>query len=110
MLRYFSDLHLEANNISKIISRIKPRTNEICILAGDIYSKKTPDAFFKFINKKKGQLWPFIKTNRPGHRSPGLQIQKDDPPHFHSPRPLRHRPPVSPAGIFAIYRLKSRLI
>jgi predicted phosphohydrolase len=50
MLRYFSDLHLEANNISKIISRIKPRTNEICILAGDIYSKKTPDSFFKFIN------------------------------------------------------------
>ena len=59
---------------------------------------------------KKSQLWPFIKTDQPGHRSPDLQILTDDPPHFHSPKPLRHRPPGSQAGIFAIYRLKSRLI
>lgn len=57
-IRYFSDIHLEfltsPIKIKKIIKKIPPGLNEVCVLAGDIGNPLIGDnynAFMKYINK-----------------------------------------------------------
>lgn len=56
IVRYFSDLHLEfikPIKINKLLKKISPGLDEICILAGDIGNPYhiTYDIFMKFISK-----------------------------------------------------------
>jgi predicted phosphodiesterase len=55
IIRYFSDLHLEfikSKNIEKIIKKINPGLDQICVIAGDVGNPYTSnyDVFMNFIN------------------------------------------------------------
>lgn len=57
-IRYFSDIHLEflssPTKVNKIIKKIPPGFNEVCVLAGDIgnpFHESNYDIFMKYINK-----------------------------------------------------------
>lgn len=56
-IRYLSDIHLEfltPVKVNKIIKKIPPGFNEVCVLAGDIgnpFHERNYNEFMKFINK-----------------------------------------------------------